>query len=854
MPTERTGNALLKSAQCSWRNGISPGGATFVYNEEVHVPVGLYQRIQLGDLTWTGIVEGAPTAMNETVGKITTVTGVDLTDDLQRAVCFARFNSRDDTGRLYCIMPEDWDMQTRTYQGTSMWGIVFGLAFAAGFGVAFSPYAAINLRIGSATRFNDSSPPSPCAWDLDWNDGQKVGTALLEICDQLGLQFTTAHSRDSSVLYFSMKGEFDSGGILFAGYQGDMATEGTWGKHLNRAVDTKIDIIGQEAIHEVQNITLKEGWDTRKGGIWEEWAVDYNKFVNDLKKEGLDQYTATVQQVTQSIIGSSTVIPAIHNNEPVGSMLARDYIDMFPFRYWTLPAFTGSKYIRSGGSGLFGLMVYGATNFYPAPPLADHLVTEPDLESIVKVRTIIVTNDIMDGSGTYPVEEVERVLTTGYTLDRMTGGFMFEDQCFRVDANNEPVLVAPVATVAFHGPRFRRTYGWGDRRGVVPMASLRKLYLHNYASWNQRGTERPLYEGVRTASSLKAHFDAIKAGNFFPGATTTTWKTADMAAAEIAAVKLAQQNIIAAGQRTWKGMCGHLPGGWIQQVNVTVDEDSGLTETVDISNEMSFGDASIDEINDRIIQYRRDMLKASKDNRDTETKIREARLNAAAAKRLFGLETEVEGGNDLATKAGRSFAPDGTVPVVLKTDKTAGDTVEAGGESGYESFRETVGGSFYGIVLNDVEASEADEVTARCVVHGPVMAKVKGPVEAGDAVGMSPDGAYLSADAAVMCGQVLLAETSETPTLLPVLMGGGAGGNTTKACTVTTDYANGTYDVEDVSGCGSWTNSDPIRVFENNTETLKNTDFFMGQGVGQRVMVMLIQGEWQIVTGHARMM
>jgi len=853
MPTERTGNALLKSAQCSWRNGISPGTGTFVYNEEVHVPVGLYQHVQLGDLSWSGIVEGAPTAMNEGVGKITTVSAVDLTDDLQRVMVYAQFNCRDDDGRLYCIMPEDWEMQTRTYYGCSMWGIVYGLAFAAGFNVSLSFYAAINIRLGSATRFSDSSPPSPCAWDMDWNDGQKVGTALLEICDKLGLQFTTAHSRTSSVLYLSMKGEFDSGGILFAGYQGDMATEGTWGKQLNRAVDTRIDVIGKEAIHEVQNITLEPGWDRRDDQIWESWVVDHDKFVNALKKENLDPYTATVADVVDEILGYDTVVPEIYNNEPVGSMLAKDYLTTFPFKYWEVPEFTGGGYILSGGT--VGIFSYGATQFYPAPPLAEHLVSEPDLQSIVKMRTITITNDIPNTSGDFPVQEVERVLTSGYTLDMMTGGFMFDDECFTLDSDGNPTLEAPVATVAFYGPRFRRTYGWGNRRGALPMPSLRRLYLHNWDNWYPRGLERPLYEGERTAESLNEHFAAIKAGNPWPGATTLTWQTADMAAAEIAAVKLAQQSIIDGGQRTWKGMCGHLPCGWIQQVNVTVDAESGLTETVDISNELSyFGDATIDELNDKIVQYQRDLVNTSKDGRDRETKIKEGALNAKAAKALFGLEANAEKVGDAKTTGMTNFAPGGMADVVPKTSVSAGDTIAIDTRSDSEKYFAQADDEscFYGVVLKDVEADEEEEVTARVVVHGAVMAKVKGPVEAGDSVGLSSTGAYLAADASVMCAQVLAPETGTSAVFLPVLMGAGAGGTVIKLCKITHDYADGTYDVESLDG--SWTNGDVhIRVFENNTETLKNTDFFMGQGVNNRVCVMYIGGEWQIVVGYARM-
>ena len=854
MATERKGNALLKSAQCAWRNGISPGTGTFVYNEEVHVPVGLYQRVQLGDLSWCGIVEGAPTAMNEGVGKITTVVGVDITDDLQRAMAYARFNVRDDYGRLYCIMPDDWEMQTRTYSGTTMWGIIYGLAFAAGFNVSLSPYAAMNIRVGSSTYFDDSNPPSPCAWDMDWNDGQKVGTALLEICDKLGLQFTTAHSRSSSVLYISQKGEFDSGGILFAGYQGDMATEGTWGKQLNRAVDTKIDVIGKEEIHEVQNVTLDAGWDERKDGIWEEWAVDYDKFVNDLKKEDLDHYTATVAEVTKEIVDSTTVIPDIYENEPVGSMLARDYIDIFPFRYWVVPTFSGNGYILSGGSGRIGLFTSGATQFYPAPPLAEHLVSEPDLQTIVKIRTIVVTDAIMDEDGTYGVEEVERVITTGYTLDRMTGGFTFEDQCFRVDSNNNPVLVAPVVTVAFYGPRFRRTYGYGDRKGAVSMPSLRQLFLHNYNNWYPRGTERPLYEGERTASSLNDHFDAIKAGTWWPGAPTWTWKTADMAASEVAAVKLAQQSIIAGGQRTWKGMCGHVPGGWIQQVNVTIDAESGLTETVDISNELSyFGDATIDEINNKVLQYRRDLTVASDEDRDRETKIKDARLNAAAAKRLFGAGFETEGGNDLGTTAGRAFAPDGEAQVVLKTSASAGDAVkfdESIEIDGKKHLLQTVSGSCsYGVVLKDVVADEGNGVTARVVIHGPVMAKVAGPVEAGDSIGLLR-GAYLSPDASVMCAQALLPNEDSSTKLLPVLMGMGTRtGGGVKECLITEDLGTGDYKVKDQNS--DWTNGgETVEIMEHSKH---KCDFFYGQGASDRTMVIVVEfgDTWKIVVGYA---
>ena len=106
MATQYNGNALLKSVDCSWRNGLVPGVGEFNYDRAVLHGTGIPYSCQLGPLLYRGTAESVRSQMNERDGTVTTVKCVDATDVLQRETVYAVFNMRDGKRRLYSVLPD----------------------------------------------------------------------------------------------------------------------------------------------------------------------------------------------------------------------------------------------------------------------------------------------------------------------------------------------------------------------------------------------------------------------------------------------------------------------------------------------------------------------------------------------------------------------------------------------------------------------------------------------------------------------------------------------------------------------------------------------------------------------------
>ena len=884
MATQYNGNALLKSVDCSWRNGLVPGVGEFNYDRAVLHGTGIPYSCQLGPLLYRGTAESVRSQMNERDGTVTTVKCVDATDVLQRETVYAVFNMRDGKRRLYSVLPDqvisngllpptiitDWSTQTRTYRGVHAWKIIAYLADLVGMQVVYSPNAKAQILWPTVADFEayhaDEPAPPPhdgtywiqfdvddvyqahsYVWGLDWNNGKKVGNALLEVCDQLGIQFTCALSGVMDTLYFTAKGEEDMGSALYAGYLGDYAVSGSWGVDLNLRVDSLIEIIGDQAIHEVANVPLVPAWDQRDDTYWEDWALKYATFVAAMTEAELSPYLATVREVLDYLLGEdepAAAIPAEWDGKPVEDMPAREYIKTFPFRLFKVDTPYENEIEVDGQDYALDL------------PLSDRLVTQPDIDSIVSVRRVITTKATANAAAN--TTNLDWTITTGYKLDRGLGLFMFDKmQLIWDEESGASVITDSIkATVGFFGLKYRSEFGSGDRKGSHPVEWLRRLYTHDHEAdeWNADGLEHPLY-----------YIAADAQGGEEEEPRESLNQRADDVAMQIAAIKLQQPGVIESGQREWRGQCGHVPSGWVQQVRVVIDARQGLTESIDVSNETSYrGDLEIEEIHRQVIQRQRDLAIAAERERAELDQADEERLIKAFEADLNKdgdggrLDSDEEGGDDPKAQQYQAFTSHGRASVLLTSEApTAGAVVALApslSEGGY--FQEGAGGvGTVAVLLQDGAAGQ--RVPAK--VTGIALARISGSVVQGNALVHDASSLALRTSTAEDDDLNLVATAKATGgggegIVLPVLLDAGSSSEdgqdafahaNSHLCVITVDHGNGTYDVAEVGT--DWT-EDAVPVWEPAT----GVNYFHGFGVGRPVDVKQDgTGTWYIVTGYS---
>jgi hypothetical protein len=565
--------------------------------------------IQVGsDLTWEGEVRKLETSIADRSGTVTQIEALDNRLALQSKRVYGQFNMREDGGKLYCIYSDDWNNQEKTYRGIRAEQLIENLTLLAGFYWEASDgvIAILHYESGYFDGW-ELDLDTRHVLNLDWNTGQAIGTALVEICEQLGIQFTLKQG-DPWTLVFTEKGENIDEDIL---WNGDDAFSGTKGESMGAGVDTGVHVVGDVAICDTK-VTLLPAWDdSRPGSIpntpdplpefltdeekngayswmlnpldsrflyWSCWAFDGVRFMKACDAVGLYSLTATVGEVNTKILGRSEkdIEPKTWRGRPVWKMRAQEYLNTFPYRLYKIPDSDDLPTITDP---------YTYASMKASLPLLGNLVTLPNTTTRIWGP---VTKLGVDGRKNI-IHEYEE-LVGGATVDRELGTFHFSKWMHKYTEEGEgreQILwwhirdAEPIARIALRGPIFKRTWGTTKRVGKIVMASLRRKYVCNKnANWYV--DEKPFvwWGGDSGEAFDDGVGDPDDIGNY------THSITADKVAEVMAFAHLQQQRVIINGQKQYHGFAGHQPNGWIQKVSVQLNASRGLVSTVDFSNEI----------------------------------------------------------------------------------------------------------------------------------------------------------------------------------------------------------------------------------------------------------------------------
>lgn len=318
MPTARirNGNALIERASFSKTHGATPTQAEMSFTAVAAATIGARIALDIGGSTWCGNIVEVVTEKNEGVGQITRVKAHDTREVLMSQSVFAMLNMLDrKTGQVFCILDDAfltalnnlgyisgqqlgqesgrWQMlkQFRVWDFIYPQTVIEVLLNMVGFTkpiYSTEAKAVLNNAAGQSWLSSKNN-----IYGLDWSMGNKVGAALTQICELLGLQFTLDSGSLGLTLKFTKIGERSYQGIEWAGIY---APESTQGQALQTDVDTGVWIMGERDVWELQKVDLVPAWNQ----LWNRWALKGEQFVQQyfLSPLGLDLFTTKINDLS----------------------------------------------------------------------------------------------------------------------------------------------------------------------------------------------------------------------------------------------------------------------------------------------------------------------------------------------------------------------------------------------------------------------------------------------------------------------------------------------------------------------------------------------------------------------------
>ena len=526
------GNSAIKSMILTRSWGINPATAEVVCVGAAHPALDSEVYLTIGGTTWFGRVKGSQVHTGAD-GVTTLIRLVDNREVLMQSCVFGRFNMMDDDGSFYHMLPlEDWYYQRRSSVYTSgmpPFAVIAYILMDTPFGILVHSSAARDLLVRGSTVIPN----------LDWNHGKKRGTALMEVCDAVGLHFAISDTNPNAIL-IGQKGESPN------------PLTGNFIEHAHGNerifVDNFIVIVGDPNIYELTDMPLYPDWPED----WNEYVWDDRKLLKALRDIDSDNpWTATVESFAE-YYGYQYLDERTFSGYPRSEMLVGDYIEAVPFKVYALDL-ASTVTLNSETSTLQELM-----------PILDRLVSDVDVQ--VKVSATGYKFDPHNPK--QPLVMVENDVASGYEIDRNEGKVIFHDRKFTGDPASFLVGVgsqmkvdtdylsadAPTITFAVQRELFTATWGQGTRIGSHHVRNLRKEFV---------------------CDSGGGIIDTVDRG-----ATN-----ADTFALLVAANLLSYQSEATSGYAKRMGQCGYGLAEKFDRITVTLDANEGITETVTYSNE-----------------------------------------------------------------------------------------------------------------------------------------------------------------------------------------------------------------------------------------------------------------------------
>lgn len=283
------GNAYAKrfTIQKAWGGSPSTASIEFV------VPVSVTPRsdiaISLGDQTFHGVVKDQKTITSEGVGiNATTITYEDERVKTKWEHIQAAFNMKSDDGLFLHLRQDDWELRKwqvyvedednpgeYIFKNFSDYkpetdGETLPITGEQIFNILADKIPDFDLTFSSEAQdvIENNSPEN-----LNWTEGQRIYNALVEMAEKLRLKYRTTNQKGE--LYFEV---VDKNQIVDFGADDNVPNK-TFGTSDTYAPEQVI-IIGDSDLHEVIDIELEPGWNTK-----------YNKyaFKNALLKDDIEE-------------------------------------------------------------------------------------------------------------------------------------------------------------------------------------------------------------------------------------------------------------------------------------------------------------------------------------------------------------------------------------------------------------------------------------------------------------------------------------------------------------------------------------------------------------------------------------
>jgi len=747
VPQVRNGNNWIERISFTKAHGAAPQQC------EIYTPFpaasisGSQVDVLVSSSRWTGNLVDVQAVINNGEGRGSILTAVDFRDFLFDHTVFAKFNMIDEnTGEVYTevdldVHPDDADFNDlgKIYA----YEIISWLSAIAGFTVTYSTNAQDLLRAEAQSSWENSRYN---VYNIDWSAGIKVGAALDQICELLGIQMTILFD-GTRHLRFTVKGIGDIEDMLV-----NLTTfivSGREGLALQPDVDTGLWVVGDRNRYEYRGIFLYPAWNE----AWNPYFLDPMKLETDLKNEGLNSLV--------DLVGDFLPDPGFLEGRFFNDMTIEEYVRSIPFHVFrmdgienvlTADEFDGLVPVREARIATDGLV---------SDPTKDFRVFAHDVK--LDTKRVELPMDVADGYSE---------MKDGYKVIPTTGHVVFTEPRIRIkqatkDAGaiyltpNDLEPDEPYIDAVILGKNYKSFWGTDERVGSKQVSGLRKAFTINDPG--------PL-EGSNfiTADHAGAN-EYLLAGE----------KPADAIAEDVATALLNRPRFVKSGEAEIRGTAGWMPTGDVHRVTVNVSPTDGIVERI------SYGNDEPSPEYEPQIELRRKIAVDRESKRIDRVKSAFERSQLRSALSLLN-----QGKNRPRTKHETNVK---AALEALNRDNFV--TVENDAEESF-AFGDPViatpraDGQFSVVPEGDVEAKDKRMIgislsdgdgKLSVVTSGIAQAWVAGPVAQGDALEFNVDDWALQKGSGPM---VALKDVPEGLALIPVRIGGGGGGTSVKAYTV----------------------------------------------------------------------
>ena len=657
VPLLRQGNVYIERCAFSKTHGATPTQCSVSFEAVANVSLGTDFNIDIGGSTWMGRVINNHVHKGASVGKVTELTCNDIRELLQSREVFCQLNQIDPkTGQVYCILDDNfvdalvalgyisqgeadnqygkWEF-LQAFTGVDMVGVQWDwiyprtvievLCYLAGYERPIFSSQARTILANSASSLDGGLAATVQAsnnfFGIDWQMGEKCGSALAHIADLMGLQLTLVEGEYR--LAFYRIGE-SSYGIE---WQGVYAEETTQGTALQTQVDTGVWITGERDVWEMQKVDLVPAWNQN----WNRWGLKQEQWVyeNILRPAGLTLFATTIGDlryagyVSVKYIywdGSKEVedtydlnLADLYDEGFTDSgffedLSIHDYLERVVFKVYRIGIM--NQFLTE--DEFYGRDVDGNRVPVRFKPIHTPLLSDPGVPYHCYGTRVFKKGK----RHTLKVSAPKMRMEKGHSLSLETGHIAFDTMQYSLSADYvaytsanqgcDPVpnlqapyiptnIIpdAPAIDVCFYGPVFRQPFGGADNPQsfteggvlILPRIGTKKVPGLRHGKRVMGNRSNPLDPdstpwgeiGKTVQEYMAAQNNYIQNPNFE--------LDADTEAALVANSYLNRPHVVASGEEHFAGFCGHEPDGEIRRVSVSIDGMKGITETVSYSND-----------------------------------------------------------------------------------------------------------------------------------------------------------------------------------------------------------------------------------------------------------------------------